>query len=89
MLKIAPHLAVEVLSPHNTKAEMNRKLVEYFDRGVQLVWYVDPRTRTVAVYTSPRRPKTLSESQTLDGGTVLPGFSVPVAQIFAELEPTE
>jgi Uma2 family endonuclease len=42
MLNLAPHLAVEVLSPHNTKKEMDRKLAEYFANGVVAVWYVDP-----------------------------------------------
>lgn len=86
MLPCAPHLAVEVLSPSNTRREMERKLVEYFDTGVLLVWYVDPRSRTVSVFTNPADTLSLDESQTLDGGQVLPGFELPVAKLFAPLE---
>src|SRR5690348_10027749 len=49
---LAPDLAVEVLSPSNTSAEMNRKIAEYFDAGCRSVWIVDPSTRTVHVYES-------------------------------------
>jgi Uma2 family endonuclease len=83
---IAPELAIEVLSVKNTKAEMKRKRGEYFAAGVQLVWIVDPVDLTIAVYSSPESPKVLTTNNVLDGGTVLPGFSVPVAEIFASLE---
>jgi Uma2 family endonuclease len=86
MLSFAPHLAIEVLSPGNTRQEMQRKLVEYFDSGSTLVWYVDPRSRTVRVFTSPENITTLNEADTLDGGSLLPGFQLPVARIFAQLE---
>ena len=58
---IAPDLAVEVLSPSNTKGEMQRKLVDYFTAGVRLVWYVDPREKTVRAYTAPDQCTTLGE----------------------------
>jgi Uma2 family endonuclease len=85
---LAPDLAVEVLSEGNTREEMQRKLKEYFLSEVQLVWYIDPRTRSVRVYTSPDEVTELGEKDTLDGGDVLPGFSVPVAQLFDQLTPT-
>jgi Uma2 family endonuclease len=81
---IAPDLAVEVISRGNTEPEMERKLREYFRSGARLVWYTDPRTRTVRVYTSPESVTLLDESGTLDGGDVLPGFSLPIRQWFAE-----
>jgi Uma2 family endonuclease len=84
---LAPDLAVEVLSEGNTREEMERKLKEYFLSEVQLVWYIDPRTRTVRVYTSPDDVTELGAADTLDGGDVLPGFSVPVAQLFEQLAP--
>ena len=84
----APSLAVEVLSPSNTAREMARKLTDYFEAGVRVVWYVDPAKRTVEVFTSPDRPVVLREGDTLDGGEVLPGFAVPVAVLFADLGPT-
>ena len=51
---LAPDLAVEVLSPSNTKQEMNEKLSDYFSHGARLVWYVDPETRTIDVFTGLR-----------------------------------
>ncbi len=54
--RLALDLAVEVISQGNTNAEMERKLREYFDAGTRLVWFVYPKTRTVHVYTSPRKP---------------------------------
>lgn len=79
---VAPDLAVEVLSESNTPREMERKLREYFEAGTQLVWHVDPKSRTVAVYTSPDQLIVLDESQTLDGGTVLPGLEIPLRELF-------
>ena len=83
---IVPNLAVEVLSRSNTRGEMKAKRRDYFHAGVQLVWEVNPRTRTVLVYTSPTKVVTLRANDILDGGDVLPGFSVVVKQIFAELD---
>jgi Uma2 family endonuclease len=84
---LVPDLAVEVLSEGNTIEEMELKLQEYFRCGVRLVWFVDPRARTVKIYTSARKFTVLHEHQTLDGGEVLPGFSLPLRKLFAELEP--
>jgi Uma2 family endonuclease len=84
---LAPDLAVEVLSEGNTRGEMERKLKEYFFSEVQLVWLIDPRARTVRVHTSPDDAEELGERDTLDGGDVLPGFSVPVASLFEQLAP--
>jgi Uma2 family endonuclease len=82
----APDLAIEVLSRSNTKAEMARKRREYFEAGVRLVWEVDPRARTVSVYDAPERSTRLDATQTLDGGDVLPGFALPLADLFGELD---
>jgi Uma2 family endonuclease len=83
---LVPDLAVEVLSESNTDAEMTLKVSEYFSAGVRLVWLVDPETRTVAVYSAPNVVVLLHEHDTLDGGTVLPGFSLPLGDLFAELD---
>jgi len=82
----APDLAVEVLSPSNTDAEMARKRREYFGAGVQLVWEVDPRARTVTVYETLEHSTVLDTSMILDGGTVLPGFALPLGELFGELD---
>ena len=84
---MAPDLAVEVLSPGNTDAEMTLKRQEYFASGVRLVWLIDPEVRTVAVYTSPDQPAALlTESDTLDAGAVLPGFTLSLRELFGELD---
>lgn len=82
-----PDLAVEVLSESNTAGEMRLKVREYFSAGTTLVWIVDPRQRTVVVHTDPETSRTLTEADTLDGGTVLPGLSLPVRRIFERLPP--
>jgi Uma2 family endonuclease len=80
--RLYPDLAVEVLSESNTEEEMKRKLREYFKAGTTLAWLVDPKTRTVRVYTAPRKFRLLTEDQTLDGGEVLPGFRLPLRKLF-------
>jgi Uma2 family endonuclease len=80
---LVPDLAVEVLSEGNTEQEMRRKLREYFQAGVRLVWYVEPADRTVTVYTRPSRARRITEDQTLEGGAVLPGFTLPLRTLFA------
>ncbi len=86
MLISGPDLAVEVLSPSNTAQEMDRKLHDYFGAGVLLVWYVDPVARTVEVFTAPDQSVVLRQDQTLTGDPVLPGFVLPLRDLFAELE---
>lgn len=83
---LVPDLAVEILSPSNTEAEMRRKLQDYFHAGCKLVWLVDPDVRTVRVYKSPRRSVELTEEDTLTGGKVLPGFSLSIRTWFARVE---
>ena len=83
---VAPDLAVEVLSVGNTPGEMARKRRDYFAAGVQLVWQVDPSMRTVEVFTAPDQSTVLHEMQTLDGGIVLPGFALPLHELFAALD---
>jgi Uma2 family endonuclease len=79
---IAPDLAVEVISPGNTKKEMARKLKEYFRAGVRVVWFVYRVDRTVTVYSAPDVCETRNEKDMLDGGDVLPGFQLPLAKLF-------
>lgn len=90
-IECPPDLAVEVLSPGNTPREMAIKLDEYARAGVKLVWYVDPERREVDVYPKGRAKgkKTAGEGGTLDGGKVLPGFALPVADIFKSRAPAK
>jgi Uma2 family endonuclease len=70
---VAPALIVEVLSPKNTRAEINRKLEEFFAVGTQLAWVINQRTRSAKVHTTSKHFEELDESGTLTGGKVLPG----------------
>ena len=79
---LAPDLAVEVLSKGNTRKEMDRKLRDYFAAGARLVWYVDPKSRTVRVFTGVAQSVVLHEADVLDGGDVLPGFRLPLGELF-------
>lgn len=79
---LAPNLAVEVLSESNTVKEMQKKREEYFAAGVEIVWIFDPEPRIVDVYTSPENYVRLRESDVLEGGKALSGFSVPLRQVF-------
>jgi Uma2 family endonuclease len=78
----APDLAVEILSPSNTKGEMDRKRAEYFAGGSRLVWQVYPPSRRVRVYTSVDAFVELTDEETLDGGAVLPGFTLSIRRWF-------
>ncbi|MGL6097023.1 MAG: Uma2 family endonuclease [Fimbriiglobus sp.] len=89
IIDLAPDLAVEVLSPSNTRGEITRKLKEYFLAGVRLVWVADPDSHTVRVFTAPDAVTELTEQHTLTGGDVLPGFAVSVAKLFAKLPPAK
>ena len=80
---LAPDLAVEVISPSNTTREMERKLQDYLAAGVRLVWYVHPGPQEVHVYTAERQD-VLTLDQELSGGDVLPGFVLPLRQLFEE-----
>jgi Uma2 family endonuclease len=82
---LAPDLAIEVLSASNTAAEMQRKLHDYFTAGVRLVWYIDPQTRSAKAYTAEDKFTAVDESGVLSGGAVLPGFELPLKELFAKV----
>jgi Uma2 family endonuclease len=78
-----PDIAIEVISRSNTPREMKRKRKEYFKVGTKLVWQVYPVRKTIEVYTSPGRCRTLTIDDTLEGGTVLPGFQLSLRTLFS------
>jgi Uma2 family endonuclease len=82
ILSATPDLAVEILSEGNTEKEMLRKRREFFGGGAKLMWIVDPEKRTVDVYTSVDDFTTLDETQSLDGGAVLPGLTLSIKAWF-------
>ena len=78
-------LMVEILSAGNTQEEIARKRREYFESGTRAVWIIDPDARTVAVYTDPTDADLHTvhgEADTLTGDPVLPGFALPLAELF-------
>ena len=78
----APDLVVEVISPNDCYTDVDDKIEEWFEAGASLVIVVNPRNRTVRVH-SPEGTITLTETDTLDGGDVVAGWSMPVADIFS------
>jgi Uma2 family endonuclease len=84
---VAPDLAIEVLSVGNTPKEMLLKRQDYFAAGGCLVWEINPRERTVGVYSSAEAPSAvLTEADVLDGSPALPGFTLALRNLFAELD---
>ena len=83
---IPPDLAVEILSPGQTVGELARKLRSVIRRGVRLGWLIDDRKRAVRVFRPNPEPVILRPGDVLDGGDVLPGFALPVAELFGWLD---
>jgi len=82
-----PDLAVEVNSPSDTVREVELKVTEWLGFGARLVWVVSPKLRNVTIYRSLRSltdALILTETDTLDGGEVVPGFKISITEIFAE-----
>jgi Uma2 family endonuclease len=80
---VTPAFVVEVLSESNTKAEIFRKLHDLFTTGCKLAWIIDPVTQTAKVHTSLTKARTVGQGGVLFGGSVLPGFKLPLADMFA------
>lgn len=80
--RLAPDLAVEVLSPSDTVAKIEQKIDTYLAGGVRLVWALDPRRRTVRVRGADGADRLLTEDDELDGEDVLPGFRSRVGKLF-------
>jgi Uma2 family endonuclease len=83
---LAPDLVIEVLSESNTPAEMERKRGEYFAATVRLVWEFDLESRLVTVFTPDGAVAVLDRTKILEGGNVLPGFALPLRELFSKLD---
>jgi Uma2 family endonuclease len=82
---VVPNVATEVVSPTDNVEELEDKIAEYFRAGVELVWVVYPHQSKIHVHRSPTEPiRVLLKNDALDGGTVVPGFRLPLAELFAE-----
>jgi Uma2 family endonuclease len=85
-LEGGPDLVVEILSPGNTVAEIEDKIVEYFANGTRLLWVISPGQHYVLVYRSGYEPqRLLTSGDFLEGEEVVPGFTFPVADLFHKL----
>lgn len=82
---VVPNLAVEIVSPNNLAEEIEEKLEEYFQAGVEQVWVIYPLRRRVYAYESLTQARILTENDELDGGTMLPGFRLSIATLFSTL----
>ena len=79
----APDLAVEVLSPDDSRAEVGKKVREYLSNGARLVWVIDPVSRCVTAHRpGSSSPQVIAEAEMLEGEAVLPGLRFPVARLF-------
>lgn len=83
---LVPNFVIELLSTSNTYAEISRKRREYFHAGVELLWMVDHRTRTVTVFRTALDATVYTESHTIEGANVLPGWQVNIAELFSRLD---
>lgn len=79
---LVPNVAIEILSDSNTSKEMKRKLREYFEAGVQQVWFVDGKSRTFEIFTSPTKSQVFSGKQIIKTGDLLPGLKLSVEAFF-------
>ncbi|CAA9577781.1 MAG: hypothetical protein AVDCRST_MAG59-4336 [uncultured Thermomicrobiales bacterium] len=87
-LELAPDLVVEAVSPSNALAEMHDRVLTYrvltyLEAGVRMILVLEPKRQTVTVHTPDRLARTLLVGETLDGSDVLPGFALPLAELFA------
>ena len=73
--RLAPDLAVEVLSPSDRPRAVLDRVGEYIEAGVRLVWVIDPQKRRAVEYRSLSEAREIPPSGRLEGGDVLPGFS--------------
>jgi Uma2 family endonuclease len=79
----APDLAVETMSPNDTVYEVDEKVEEWLTAGALLVWVLNPRQKTVTVHRAERTVQILRLGDVLDGENVVPGFRMPVSDVFA------
>ncbi len=82
----APDLVVEILSPSDAVDGLHEKIVEYFESGARLIWVLNPEEQTILVYHSPQPDLLLRTGDSISGEDVIPGFSMPLSELFAELD---
>jgi Uma2 family endonuclease len=80
--EFSPDLAVEILSPDDNAARLQRKIARYLAAGTSIVWVLDPESITISVYQKPGAFRTLTADDCIDAPELLPGFSIPVRTLF-------
>lgn len=83
VIAIIPEIAAEVLSPSETPRMIHRKLKQYFEAGVKEVWMIDPESREVEIWTGPQLPEQELAADASITSPLLPGFSLPLSELFA------
>ena len=84
--RFAPDLAVEVLSPNNTRAEIQERLRDFFASGTKLAWIIDPESKSAEICYSLEKRRLLGPNGELNGEEVVPGFRFKIAELFKEWE---
>jgi Uma2 family endonuclease len=82
-LTLIPALVVEVLSPHDQAIPVTEKIEDWLRFGVDQVWILNPKLKTLTVHTPTRDPHTFRTTDTLDATPILPGFTLPFADLFS------
>jgi Uma2 family endonuclease len=80
----APDLAAEILSPSNSRTEIDRRLRDFFSSGTQIAWLIEPETNTAEVCRSLTQRRLIGPGGELDGEHLLPGFRYPIDDLFKE-----
>src|SRR6266498_690534 len=80
----APDLAVEILSPNNTRAEIDGRLRDFFASGTQIAWIIDPDTQSAEVCRSLTQRRLIGPGGELDGEHLLPGFRYSISDLFKD-----
>jgi len=83
-IPIPPDLAVEVLSPSDRPLQIQTKVTAYQGCGVPLIWVIDPEDRGVGIYRLGQPTRVLTEQEILDGEDIVPGFCIPVLELFED-----
>src|SRR5258708_30482513 len=81
---LVPYLVVEIISPTDRYSDVQGKIELYLHDGVKVIWVLDPQRSSITIYAQNSKQQiTLSAEDSLDGGDIIPGFNIPVADIFA------
>ncbi|MEI6235480.1 MAG: Uma2 family endonuclease [Planctomycetota bacterium] len=85
-LDTAPDLCVEIVSPHDKSSELSDKIAQFLAMGVSLIWVIDPKKRTAQVIRQNGTTALIASNGMLTGENILPGFELPLKDLFAALD---